>query len=240
MLTRNNDIDRRIKANREYADLLPEGVSPDVFSKNLIEQRSASASIIGTPRGGPESAPPSERGSAASNRASAEIASARSSSVKEEISGFVAAMPPTSARDSAPEPPPPAASPPPLEPPPAAPPLSLPSIDAPGDLESAIAALTLEKDKVRRLAGCTGGSVDVRGKGPAGLLCARVVMSVRLSHRDKTRNRLETTPLTLQQAFHAYTTPRPPPWTQAMAKLEAEFAAKKEALMAQLNPVDVA
>ena len=36
MLTRNNDIDRRIKAGREYADLLPGGVAP--LSASVILQ----------------------------------------------------------------------------------------------------------------------------------------------------------------------------------------------------------
>eukprot|EP00966_Prymnesium_polylepis_P086579 2003743-Prymnesium_polylepis.1 len=61
MLTRNNDIDRRIKANREYADLLPPGAT--VLPPDLVDQRAASASVLGTPR---ETAPApvsSDRGS---------------------------------------------------------------------------------------------------------------------------------------------------------------------------------
>ncbi|KAL3912684.1 MAG: hypothetical protein SGPRY_008254 [Prymnesium sp.] len=48
MLTRNNDIERRIKAGREYADLLPPGV--EAFSSELIERRAAASCLVGTPR----------------------------------------------------------------------------------------------------------------------------------------------------------------------------------------------
>jgi len=49
-IVRNNDIDRRIKAGREYADLLPEKATP--IPASLSSQRSESAAAIGlnTPR----------------------------------------------------------------------------------------------------------------------------------------------------------------------------------------------
>ena len=48
MLTRNNEIDRRIKDRRDYGDLLPDGVTP--LSAALVEQRNATGFSVGTPR----------------------------------------------------------------------------------------------------------------------------------------------------------------------------------------------
>jgi len=52
MLTRNNDIDRRIKAGKDYADLLPSGAEP--LSAALIAQRAGGAAFVGTPRASAE------------------------------------------------------------------------------------------------------------------------------------------------------------------------------------------
>jgi len=46
LLVRNNDIDRRLKAGRDYADLLPSGVAP--LSADTIAQRDMAASLVGT------------------------------------------------------------------------------------------------------------------------------------------------------------------------------------------------
>ena len=49
-LVRNNDIDKRIRDGKDYADLLPEGVAP--LSAALVAQRNASGfSTTSTPRG---------------------------------------------------------------------------------------------------------------------------------------------------------------------------------------------
>ena len=47
-LVRNNDIDRRIKAGKDYADILPEGAAP--LPPALIAHRAAAGCVIGTPR----------------------------------------------------------------------------------------------------------------------------------------------------------------------------------------------
>ena len=55
-LTRNNEIDRRIKTGRDYSDIMPEGGEP--LSAALVEQRAAAACFVGTPRDRGESMPP--------------------------------------------------------------------------------------------------------------------------------------------------------------------------------------
>ena len=72
MLTRNNDIDRRIKAGRDYADLLPEKAK--ALSDTLVQQRAAAAGMVGTPRQGGSSVEPSGRTSQAfSSRSSGDM-----------------------------------------------------------------------------------------------------------------------------------------------------------------------
>ena len=46
LLVRNNDIDRRIKSGRDYADLLPQGVAP--LDAHLIAQRDAASHLVGS------------------------------------------------------------------------------------------------------------------------------------------------------------------------------------------------
>jgi len=46
LIVRNNDIDRRLKAGREYSDLLPTGVAP--LSAETVAQRDMAASLVGT------------------------------------------------------------------------------------------------------------------------------------------------------------------------------------------------
>lgn len=48
MVTRNNEIDRRIQTGKEYADILPPGV--EMLPDWLIQQRAAVGNLMGTPR----------------------------------------------------------------------------------------------------------------------------------------------------------------------------------------------
>jgi hypothetical protein len=67
LIVRNNDIDRRIKAGKDYADLLPTGVEP--LSADLIAFRERASMFVGTPRQSTASvsdAPSSYRASATS------------------------------------------------------------------------------------------------------------------------------------------------------------------------------
>ena len=68
MLTRNNDIDRRIKAGKDYADLLPEGVPP--IPPAVVQQRASSGFATGTPR---SSASDSDRTSSFESNAGAPL-----------------------------------------------------------------------------------------------------------------------------------------------------------------------
>ena len=101
LLVRNNDIDRRIKSGRDYADLLPTGVAP--LDAPLIASREAASHLVGT-----------NRDSARQSSASDLNASARFSTA----SAFGRDSTRDSARDDAPPPPPP---------PPAAPPRANPA-----------------------------------------------------------------------------------------------------------------
>jgi len=138
MLTRNNDIDRKIKAGRNYADLLPEGVPP--LSADLIDQRAVAAGLVMTPRPGAENTAPAcgrAKSNPASARRSDETVSARlsASSFKEtacnsgrsDTSEASAERAIAKDRKDAT--------------------LKAPVITAPDDVESAIAALMVEKEK---------------------------------------------------------------------------------------------
>jgi len=141
-IVRNNDIDRRIKANRDYADLLPEKAQP--ISEELVAQRTESAAFVGinTPRASSMENVP--------NSARVDSARERGDSLPATAPAPPRPMPASYPAAPAPALAPPAAEP---EPPPPPPPPPAPAISAPdSDLEAKLVALELElEEKVAAL-----------------------------------------------------------------------------------------
>jgi len=130
MLVRNNDIDRRIKASRDYADLLPEKAQP--IPPPLVAKRSESAAIIGlsTPR---------------TSSAGGDSARERGDSL---ASGLAPKLMPSSYPPLAAAPAPPPAVPAPPPPAPMPPSIGANTISPPDDdLQAKIVALELECDE---------------------------------------------------------------------------------------------